>query len=444
VPNASSQPVHLQRLIERLKQRIAVRQQISRRYSWVRLSWVIGVAVAAFMAFQADAETLAWSVIGGGILVFIGIATLHRRVINSIKRHRIWMQIKQTHVARATLEWDGIPVPASPLPDAQHPFENDLNLTGPRSVQHLLDTTISQGGSERLRSWLLEPIPDPETTLQRQHLVRELVPRTLFRDRLRLNGVLVSTNPDTRWDGEQLQRWLDARQQPTSLRTMLLVLSVLAISNIVLITLYVTANIPAFWMITVTLYILLYGSRFQLFKGLFDEATYLSDTLRLFRKVFEQLEQHRYHQTPHLERLCRSFREGSTKPSQYLRRVIWIAAAASSQKSELLWLLLNSLGPWDLFFANLLHREKAALQERLPVWLDVWYELEALSALATFGNLHPHYTFPILHETGAVPLMRAKRLGHPLIPQSDKVHNDFTVDQAGALALVTGSNMRSM
>lgn len=436
-----SQPEHLDRLIERLTQRIAKRQHISRRYSWVRLGMVAVVAIVAFVAFQADREGLGWSAVGGGLLLFMGVATLHRRVLSSIQRHRIWLRIKQTHLARMQLAWQQIPVPSTPPPSAQHPFGNDLNLTGARSIQHLLDTAISQGGSERLRTWLLESIPNPDATLRRQCLVRELVPRTLFRDRLRLNGVLVSSNPDARWEGEQLRRWLEVHDQPASLRTMLLVLSALAVSNILLITLYITTNIPAFWMITVVLYIMLYGSRFRFFKGLFDEATYLSDTLRLFRKVFEQLEHERYHRAPHLKDLCTPFREGAIKPSQDLRRVIWIAAAASSQKSELLWLLLNSLGPWDLFFAHLLHRQKAALRERLPLWLDVWYELEALSSLANFAHLHPHYTFPVFRKTGTFPLFEAQRLGHPLIPQTDKVLNDFRIDQEGALALVTGSNM---
>lgn len=441
MPDAALPAAHLERLCDRLRGRIAEREEVSRRYSWARLAIVLGATAAAFMAFQADADTVGWSIVGTAVVVFLGVARFHGRVLGSLRRHRIWLTIKQTHLARLRLAWERLPAPTQGSGNPRHPFENDLNLTGERSMQHLIDTAISQGGSDRLRCWLVQKVPDPQAAVQRQALVRELAPRTLFRDRLTLNGVLVSKDPDTRWDGETLQQWLEQHHEPRSLRVLLGMLLGLSVSTIVLIVFYVNMDIPAFWMLTLVLYIVLYGSRFRFFKSLFEEATYLSDTLRLFRNVFEQLERYDYRRTPQLKQLCQPFQDAERQPSQVLRRVIWISAAASSQKSELLWLLLNSLGPWDLFFAQLLHRQKAVLRERLPVWLDTWYELEAASALATFSYLHPTYAFPEIKETGQEPSVETRGLGHPLLAEADKVRNDFTIQQAGDIAIITGSNM---
>ncbi|MFQ5752005.1 MAG: hypothetical protein ACE5HI_08410 [bacterium] len=58
------------------------------------------------------------------------IAYFHRKVNDSINRHEIWLQIKSTQVARMTLDWAHIPVPANSEPNPEHPFEIDLELTG--------------------------------------------------------------------------------------------------------------------------------------------------------------------------------------------------------------------------------------------------------------------------------------------------------------------------
>jgi DNA mismatch repair ATPase MutS len=119
-------------------------------------------------------------------------------------------------------------------------------------------------------------------------------------------------------------------------------------------------------------------------------------------------------------------------------------AAAGIQKSPLLWLPLNLLMPWDFFFTLQLDRYKARLRNLLPQWLDTWYELEALSALANFAYLNPDYTFPeVLDQPEAPdqPLFEAHALGHPLLPAAEKICNDFSIEDLRQIAIITGSNM---
>src|SRR5690606_18508360 len=103
------------------------------------------------------------------------------------------------------------------------------------------------------------------------------------------------------------------------------------------------------------------------------------------------------------------------------------------QRNVLLWLYLNAMVPWDLYFAWQLRRAKHDLRGDLPVWLDVWFELEALSALATFAYLNPDYTHPILHTQPNQ--FAAVGLGHPLIDHEKRVSNDFVLRGLGEVAL---------
>src|SRR5262249_28086646 len=84
-------------------------------------------------------------------------------------------------------------------------------------------------------------------------------------------------------------------------------------------------------------------------------------------------------------------------------------------------------------------------------WLHALGTLEAYSALATLGYDHPDWAFPevITNEVKASdtttgrhgPVLEARSLGHPLLPDDVCVGNDVSIGPAGTFLLVTGSNM---
>ena len=83
--------------------------------------------------------------------------------------------------------------------------------------------------------------------------------------------------------------------------------------------------------------------------------------------------------------------------------------------------------PWDFYFAWRLNSIKTELADVFPIWLKALQELEALASLANFAYLNPAYTFPTIIEspTQKENIYEAKSLGHPLIPDEQKIDNDF-------------------
>src|SRR5690606_10964915 len=148
-------------------------------------------------------------------------------------RTRLYCQQKQTHLARLNLAWDALP-PALPwldgLPD--HPFVHDLDLLGPRSLHRLLDTAVTEEGSRRLQSWLLETNPDLAAIEQRQALVAEQTTAVRFRDRLALQSILATDS--SRFSNQKLLDCLANSSAPAQLRPWAIGLSVWAVLNIIL------------------------------------------------------------------------------------------------------------------------------------------------------------------------------------------------------------------
>ncbi len=432
----------LERQTERLNRRLTKLGAISDRYSWLRLG-IFGVTASlSILTFWQIGGLWGWGIIAVGLVVFEVVARFHSRLAKSILRHRTWLNLKTVEIARARLDWANLPPAAVLPPRSDHPFELDLDLTGHRSIHHLLDTATSQEGSARLADWLLDTHPDLTNTRQRQNLVRELAPLSLFRNRLKLSAVVTSNETGTRLEARKLLKWFSPQSVYRSLTPTLLVLFGLTVVNLTLAVLSARFGVFPFWLFTVLLYMWIFLSRAREVAAVFDDAYILRDGLRTLSGVLGYLETYPYGRNENLRRLCQPFLNRQARPSAQLRRISLVAGAVMLRKNAVLWLLVNIIVPWDLFFAHRLNQSRAEVADLLPGWLEAWFELEALSSLAGFAYLNPHYTLPQVTTVppGAV-LFQAQSLGHPLIPDAQKVCNDYAVNTWGQIDIVTGSNM---
>ena len=433
---------NLLRFADRLNRRREQLERVSASYSRSRLLIVLAGAGIVYLLYQNIGTSASWLVAFLLTACFGIVAYNHDLLIRSIRKHRVYAGIKATHASRIERDWERLR--ESPFGSAAslHPFARDLDLTGLHSLHHLLDTSFTLEGSTRLRDWLLEPVVDPDTSRFRQQLVRELKPLTRFRDRLSLLSELVTTDPNKRWEGDVLLRWLERHVDSNRLRLVLLILSGLAATTITLLVLSVSGLTGTLWVLSFVVYVGIYLINFRLYTHLFDEAEHLYYQLERFRPILIFLENQPFESGRRLAEVCKPFKETGQPASTYLRKIMWLSVAASAQKNDLLRIVLNIVMPWDLLFAFILHRYKERLRTRLPGWLDAVRTLEAASSLATFSALHPEYSFPSIGDsTDAKGLFNARALGHPLLAENGKVRNDFRIDTLGSIALVTGSNM---
>lgn len=435
----------IERQIERLQRRLRVLDDQSNRLGWTR----VGIFFSGVLL-----SVLAYLLVGWGLLILCAAVTLivfsvavyfHQRLNRGITRYTLLLLIKASQVARMRLDWERIPPPRFSDASQAHPFEIDLDITGRHSLHQLLDTASSAEGSQRLREWLLATTPDRRIIEQRQALIAEMAPLVLFRDCVTMKSMVAARNQAQQWEGKRLLNWLNQRRSMPSLLPLLLLSLVLSISTITLFILNLFALVPQYWVIALILTIpYLFVTKNQ--RGdTFEDANFISDSLVYLSSIFEYLESYRYGKHHLLKELCRPFfAEPTLKPSTLLRKVARVAAATSLQKNMLLWVVVNALVPWDFYFAYRFNQYRDQITARLPLWLDTWFELEALQSLASFAYLNPEYTFPEIKQPtieGAQPVLETKGLGHPLIPSEQKVVNDFSMAGTGEIALITGSNM---
>jgi len=431
----------LTRLAEKLDRLIALGSTASSTFTRWRLILFIVGAICTVALYK-----MGWYQAGNGALIafialFLIVAVYHNRLEGRLHRLRLWKQIKLVHVARLRLDWSHIPARPSSAPE-HHPYAKDLDLVGPHSLLHLLDTTVSSYGQARLMSWLLEQPPRPDQWSMRRRLVQELIPRSLFRDRLGLEAQLIG---EQEINGRRLEAVLQHAVGFPHLTTFLAIQTLLAASTIGLGLGALLGWLPSYWIWSFAAYAVIYFWTDQ-GEELLEHAVGVHFELEKLGAVLGFVERYTKPRHAALAELWAPLLTPDRNPPQLVRQAARILHAISVKAHPVIHLMANALCPWDLWFTYRLQHLQARVTTHLPTWLDRLAEVEAASALATFAALHPSYRWPEPLtadplRNGAQARLSAKDLAHPLIPDTHRIPNDLALETLGTILLVTGSNM---
>ena len=107
-------------------------------------------------------------------------------------------------------------------------------------------------------------------------------------------------------------------------------------------------------------------------------------------------------------------------------------------QNEVFRIFIAPLLLWDVHCAVALVKWRRRSGARLRGWLDVLGEVEALASLGAFAFEHPEFAWP---ELSPQPMLEARGLGHPVLPDDRRVDNDVCFPRCGRALVVTGSNM---
>jgi hypothetical protein len=443
-PAASIRERSLVRILRRIDRLDLRGRRLSERFTrWRLATFAVGLPISIALHKWSGTQ---W---GNGALVsffilFLILAWHHNKLEDRMHRLRRWRRIKQAHVARIHLNWADIPLRKTTVPE-RHGYAMDLDLAGPHSLLHLIDRTLSSQGHERLTSWLFDQPPLPAQWSARQTLIQELTPRSLLRDRLSLEAQEVE---EADIDGRRLLGLLQTRVDDASLMPMLVTETVLAALTAGLLLADLLQDIGNYWMLSFGLYALLFLSVRSRSEEIFDHAQSLHRQLERLSAVLGYVERRSYRASPQLAELCHPILQQHSKPSASLKQAASLMNRLSVRAHPLVHYLINAIGPWDLVHTYRLHRLQIRIAVRAPRWFETLAELDAAASLVTFAYLHPEYPWPVLvqSETGPVsngdrPVLHARSLAHPLIPLTDRVGNDISLQGRGRILLVTGSNM---
>ncbi len=431
----------LERHIARIERAIKQRKKWDDLFSKVRFGYFILAIFGIYYTYgllQDEVYLFSLIVWVAGFLVLVD---RHRRVYQSLEKFEHLREIKKEHVARMDLDWEQINYQQIDGDTRNHPFANDLDILGKHSLQHLIDTSIYKASALKLTEWFLSTSPNEDEIKTRQEQVKELVPLSGFRDKLRVIGLFTAKHTLRKdWSVEEILTWLRLPKK-TGLKIPLLVLSILSVLNITFGILLLNGILSALPLVVgVTAYLAFFKLNDHKIVELFDSSYQIERVLNQFKSILFHVEGFRPKKGSELETLLVSYHQGNERPSRFIKKTQGLLNRAALKANRIFHIIINFIVPWDFYYAMRIEELKQELEPKLTKWFDTFYELEALNSLANFAMLNPEYTWPEF-ETDSDQVFHSMSLGHPLIPSKQCVANDFDIKKGKDLFLITGSNM---
>jgi hypothetical protein len=315
-----------------------------------------------------------------------------------------------------------------------HPYALDIDVFGRASLFQYINRTTSEMGSSTLAGWLLNPAGE-NTILQRQEAIKELAGLTEWRHELQALGREKRIESGTKL---RLQSWIQeagifhhpawklVRYLVPAIILTLVILNIFDIvSNPVRNYFLLASAVLAYFFSKKVVPIHYQVSRMA------DELSVLSDSIRLIEKT-------RFH-SPLLQQLHSTYSIEKGAASKELRELKNILGRLDYRLNPVIFIPLAVLVQWDLQQVMALESWKKRNQQNIGEWFEALGNLEAISSMATLSFNHPGWCFASLEENHFI--IQGEEIGHPLINESKRVNNQISIEKAGELMLITGSNM---
>lgn len=396
-------------------------------------SIVIGRLLAFFLialVLWLTWDKALWISFGGGLLslsLFLVLVRMHARrsEIKEWFEKRASLHRKDLARLRGEMTEEG----KGECPEPEHAFADDLDLFADKGLIAWIDRSFSQLGYQKLVHKLMHPSEDAERIERQQRGVAELAERPEQR-------------MDWRVTGRKLQGLAEVDEGRKGFPPLLPVFFRVLIP-LVMVTLLVLVSVGILpfkvFVFSLILPIAVLGSRAGRVADAFRRMEKDREAIRGVGDILKRVEGMELSSERLVQEQDKLTTQEGTKASHALKTLDRILEAYEARSNPFVGIVLNLAFLWDLQCYERLRRWDEHYGAELSDWVDVVGEFDALSSLAAVAYDHPSFCYPEPCLEGTV--MEGQALGHPLIPQDERVDNDLEIPSTGHIKIVTGANM---
>jgi hypothetical protein len=395
----------------------------------------IFIGIFAYWIVTLARNPQAW-VYGVAVAAFIALSVWHERVIRALAKANAAVAFYRDGIARIEDRWMRAEPSGERFRDANHPYADDLDIFGPRSLFQLLSGCRTPMGESRLAAWLLNAAP-PTEIRARQSRVDALRSRIDLRERV----AVVDAGRRKLLLPDHLIAWAE---QPRTLPPLGPLVILLALLFVATFGNYFSGG--SGWPVVAALAI-----NGAVFSALVKRANAIAEGLSsstaateldLLAAVVAEIEREQF-DAPEISALAARLVGGDDQPSasRGIARLARVADWADSRHNVFLRIAdVPFLVTLQIAYAA--DRWRAGFGARLRDWVDAVGEMEALLSIAGYAYEHPADPFPDViaaHE----PCFDAADMTHPLIAAAEAVRNALRICHGAGpqILVVSGSNM---
>ncbi len=424
------------KLIHSYEQQLQTVKATSTFLSNIRLLIVvIGIGLGLYL-YSIHAYVLCIFILLSILIAFIITAAKHAAVLQQLKYTAALKEINEQSLRRLSSEWKESKDTGEEYQDDEHLFSGDLDLFGRSSLFQWINTTNTFLGRELLKQSLLTPLRNITELQVRQKAIMELGQKLNWRQKFQAEGKIVfekAQNPAS------LFAWSTCPSIFNNPWTVWIIVFSPFITIASLVASILISSI-SYWIPFILFFV--QGTVLLIKSKKTYEPIHTIDThkqpIQMYSQLLALFEKEKF-ESVYLKRLQQSLKNASKVPAyKQLQKLEIIADMISFRRSQF-YLPFNILTLWDFQCILALEYWKSKFGKHLSNTLHVIGEVESLCSFAVIGHDHPQWVLPSFTENKLC--LKAKALGHPLIPSNLRVCNDLYLTEKIPIGLITGSNM---
>lgn len=409
--------------------------RVANRLSHARLA-AFAVALASGIWAEESAAAIAFVLLLVSGVAFLVAVILHGKYRERAARLDAFVALNEAGPDRLDRLWHRIPELPPPPGASGHPYADDLDIWGMASLVQLLGPTGTPAGRAHVADWLLAPGPVEEVP-RRQRAVAELATLPDVRDEVAAHARRAGTVTDD--ELAPLLRWAAGGTPPGPSGFARVLAWALPAATWLAIGLDLADVTDRAWWVfglLATTAVTLAGPGARA-RSAFTRAFAREGIFTGFPDLLGTIARASF-RSPALQAIQDDLAASGADPAARLAELDRLMHLSDLRRSGMVYLPVQLLTLWDLHVHAALERWRRSAGPHLEAWLEAAGTFEALCALATLAHDQPGWTFPTFREE---PLLEARSLGHPLLPDVERVANDVVVGPPGTFLHVTGSNM---
>ncbi|WP_296619716.1 hypothetical protein [Marivirga sp.] len=419
--------------INQFQNEVEKHRKLTNQFGTIRILYFIATIVLSVYFINARDGFATTLVLIPFPLIFGWLVNRHKSKKRLLELGRNRIIILEEEINRLNLKLDKLPS-GERFSNTLHEYAPDMDIFGRHSVFSLVNRSALNFGQESLANWFKTPATKEEITA-RQKAVEEIKNDFDWR----LEWWAESRLKEGKKEDDNLKGLFDffSKSQDEKIKPIFKFIPFIAIFQLaVFFILALSGFLPwSFVGLGFLINILLLAPIQKTIMRLQSETEHIAVHLEQHKNLFRMAEEKQV-ESSLLKNLQSNFQ--NPKASQKINKLSKILNWMHSRAGMMYW-IINPFLLIDYWVLNNVVNWKNQYGKSIENWFTAIGDWEAIMSMADFAFAHESYkTAKILD---AKCDLRAKDLGHPLLPHEDRVCNDFTMTGPGAVTLITGANM---
>ncbi len=316
-----------------------------------------------------------------------------------------------------------------------HSYSFDLDIFGKGSLFEMLNRSTTEAGEQKLATRLMTEPNSSQEIYSFQEGVQELSKNPDFMINFRAIGLMSGIVSE---DIESIKRWQSSSSFINGRRGLRIFSFFLPV--LLLISLGATIISSAFSSLLVTIFIFnifFVGFSIKKINKEHGQVTLLLKMLQKYQKLLIEIEKKEF-DAELLKESQNRLHHNDKKASQLLGSLTKLVGSFDNRLNFVAAIFLEGFLLWDYHCLFRIEKWRLECGSLLTNWINEIAFFDSLISGGTFAFNNPEYIYPVLSES---IILNGKGIGHPLIPSSVRVCNDFSIHNKGDFSIITGANM---